>query len=165
MKIYGVALVMVMLAACTTAPVAEKQDDGSLQAIESLAVAGDRGAIHDLCYRSVYGRGAAPDYPSALNWCKQGAALGIDNSQVLLAEMYYNGKGTTLDYAQALVWYRAAAAQGHEHALLMLYHMYKDGTGVARDSGLSLSYLKKAADAGYQLAIDEMARQQTAKTP
>ena len=156
---------MVMLAACSSAPVAEKQDDGSLQAIENLAAAGDRGAIHDLCYRSVYGRGAPLDYPTALKWCKQGAALGIDSSQVLLAEMYFNGQGTTLDYAQALIWYRAAAAQGHEHALLMLYHMYNDGTGVPRDRVLALSYLKTAADTGYQLAIDEMARQQTANTP
>ena len=165
MKIYGVALFMVMLVACSSAPVAQKQDNGSLPAIENLAAGGDRGATHDLCYRYAYGRGVPLDYPMALKWCKQGAALGIDSSQVLLAEMYYNGQGTTRDYAQALIWYRAAAAQGHEHALLMLYHVYNDGTGVPQDRGVALAYLKKGADAGYQLAIDEMATQLSGKKP
>ena len=134
--------------------------DQSLSTATRLAKTGDPEAVHDLCYRFTYGRGAPLDYKSALKWCKEGAALGVDSSQVLLAEMYYNGQGTPVNYAEALSWYQAAAAQGHEHALLMLYNMYNDGSGVPRNRELALSYLQQAADAGYQRAIDEMAKQQ-----
>ncbi len=165
MKHHYLLFLTTILSACTSVPISENKHENPLTMVESLAKAGDRGAILDLCYRFTYGRGARLDYQTALTWCKKGAEFGVENCQVLLAEMYYNGQGTPIDYANALIWYRTAAALGHEHAFLMLYYLYNDGSGIPSDRNLALSYLKVAADAGYQLAKDEMAKQHLAKKP
>jgi TPR repeat protein len=159
MKLLCSLLLTVLLSACASMPPEGDVHELSLRTVTEIAEAGNGEAIHDLCYRYIYGRGAKLDYDEALNWCKKGAALGIDSSEVLLAEIYYNGHGTPVNYSEALSWYQAAAAQGHPHALLMLYHMYNDGTGTASNRDLALSYLQEAANDGYQLAIDELADQ------
>ena len=158
MKIFCSFIITAMLSACASTSTVTDVHDQPLSIVTRLAASGDAEAVHDLCYRFKYGRGASLNYQAALKWCREGAALDIDSSQVLLAEMYYNGQGTPVNFAEALNWYQAAAAQGHEHALLMLYHMYSDGSGTPRDRKRALSYLQKAADAGYQLAIDEIAK-------
>jgi TPR repeat protein len=161
MKILCSLLLAALLSACASVPPEGDVHELSLRTATKIAEAGDEEAIHDLCYRYIYGRGAKLDYAEALNWCRQGAALGIDSSEVLLAEIYYNGHGTPVNYAEALSWYQAAAAQGHPHALLMLYHMYNNGTGTTANRDLALSYLREAANDGYQPAIDELDAQQS----
>lgn len=160
MKTYYSLLLSTLLVGCASVPADTDVHGLPLSSATKLARAGNREAIHDLCYRFIYGRGAPVDYEQAIKWCKQGAALGVDSSQTLLAEIYYFGHGTPIDYAQALSWYQAAAAQDHPHALLMLYYMYTDGKGTAPNRNLALSYLQQAADDGYQAAIGELARQQ-----
>jgi uncharacterized protein len=160
MKIYYLLFVSFLLVGCASVPADTDVHELPLSSAKKLARAGNKEAVHDLCYRFIYGRGAQLDYQQAIKWCNQGAALGVDSSQTLLAEIYYFGHGTPIDYAQALSWYQAAAAQDHPHALLMLYYMYTDGKGVSPNKNLALSYLQQAADAGYQAAIDELAKQQ-----
>lgn len=151
----------ILLSACTSNPTTTnivEMHDRPISSVRHLAEEGDQEAMHDLCYRYIYGRHAKKDYAEARIWCGKSAEAGGDSSQVLLAEMYYNGHGMPVDFAQAVGWYEAAARQEHPHAWLMLYYMYKQGKGVEPDDAIAMTYLQAAVDAEYQPAIDELAK-------
>src|SRR3546814_16379622 len=56
----------------------------TVQEATDLANGGSSEAVHDLCYRYIYGKNADQNFQKALQWCSYGAALGIDSSQVPL---------------------------------------------------------------------------------
>lgn len=146
---------LLLLAGCaTTNHTTVEMHDMPLTVVKAKALEGDGEAIHDLCYRYIYGRKAARNYTEAREWCSKGADLGIDSSQTLLAEIYYFGHGVPVDYVAARRWYGAAADQGHEHALVMLYDMHTNGTGVPVDKPLADRALKLAVDAKYGPALE-----------
>lgn len=148
------SFVLALLVGCATTP-RESADihEQRVEIVRAKALNGNEEAIHDLCYRYVYGRNAKLDYAEALAWCTKGAEMGIDSSQTLLAEIYYSGYGVPIDYEAARRWYSAAADQGHEHALLMLYYIYKEGAGVPANQEIADRALKLAVDAKYGPAL------------
>lgn len=151
--------VLALLGGCAvTQEVPKDLHDAELEQVVSLARSGDLEAQHDLCYRFKYGRRAAKDLAAAATWCTLAAQRGADSSQVLLAEMYYNGQGVEKDRAQALRWYLAAASQKHPHALFMLYHLYSKGEGVPMDQAAAVDFLRRSAAENYKLAIDELVK-------
>jgi TPR repeat protein len=153
MKHFSLALLTALLCATATAHSFESVRQKSVAEVTELANAGDPAAVHELCYRYIYGKEAPKNYQKSMQWCAYGAALGIDSSQVLLAEMYLFGQGTKENNTEALRWFTRAAVQGHEHAMLMLYHMYQKGLGIPADPERAMSFLQQAVDAGYEPAI------------
>ena len=154
MRIASLAISLSFLAACANVQEPEAIHDRPLTEVTRLANSGNLEAVHDLCYRYVYGSNAPIDYEKAMHWCTRGASLGADSSQVLLAEIYLNGHGTPVNYQQAHYWYSAAAKTGHEHALLMLYYIYRDGLGLEANQEKADAYLQQAVSSGYQPAIE-----------
>jgi len=154
------------LTGCVSSPTAPEQivrvhmSDRSLQSVIGWAELKQNDAVHDLCYRYRYGHTAPLDYDNAFKWCSIAAESHNSSSQVLLAELYWNGYGTQPNKAKAVELYKTAADQGHEHAQLVMSHLYRDGDGVLVDHDLSIKYLKMSADAGYSKAIAEMKQYQ-----
>ncbi len=146
MRLIAAAL---LLAGCATASRSARHDQ-PLDDVLRAAAAGDADAIHDLCYRTKYGRKAAQDFAQALSWCTKGAQLGVDSSQVLLAELYLRGEGVTADETVGQHWFEAAAEQGHRHAQLMLYLMLR-----SREPQRAIVYLEQACADGYKPALAE----------
>ena len=163
MKILALQALLLISFGSAAAESDDHVHEKSLEEATSLANAGNSEAVHDLCYRDIYGRNAEKNSQKALQWCSYGAALGIDSSQVLLAELYYGGNGTPESNDNALYWYKKAADQGHEHAFLMLYFIYKEGHGVVTDMDVAEKYLQQAVAAGYEPALKVMKERQAAK--
>lgn len=112
---------------------------------------------HQLCYEYLYGAdGVQPSHVLAYKWCSKGAAIGVPDSQVLLAEMYLTGDYLKHDVDRALRWYLAAAEQNHQHAQYMIYHLYVT-QGKRIQSNYEPEYwLYQSANQGYQPAIDAL---------
>lgn len=145
-----IALVM------STFPTRASAEETTYEPIDSVTVAakgGDKLAVHQLCYRYIYGKGVDQDYEKSLVWCSRGAALGVDSSQTLLAEMFLNGEGVSANFQAARFWYQEASNQDHPHALLMMFLIYDRGLGVGIDKAKADAFLKKSADAGHAPAV------------
>ncbi|WP_133477617.1 tetratricopeptide repeat protein [Cognatilysobacter segetis] len=156
------SLFAAMLLASAARAATADLSNAPLADVEALALDGRRDAMHALCYRHKYGIDAPQDFGKALRWCSVAAVVGVDSSQVLLAEMFHDGDGVPQDFGRARQWYEAGAEQGHPHALLMLFYMYDGGGGVEVDRPRALRYLERAAADGYEKAVEELDRQRAA---
>lgn len=141
----------IVLVGCATT---ENKKDDSISSVLSLANIGDKEAIHEACYRFLYGKGVNKNYQNANFWCKKSAEANLSSGQTLYAEILYNGLGIPINYQKAIYWYTRAANNNHPHAMLMLFYIYVDGKGVEADPELAYYYLKKAAELGYDKAIE-----------
>lgn len=133
-----------------------QQDVGIMQIddIRKLANQGNPDAIHELCYRTIYGYGGAvKNYEEAYQWCQKGAQTGNNSSQTLLAELYLHGNYVKQDYSKAFQLYKSAAMSGHRHAQFILYFMYSKGHGTDKDDELAQFWLNQSASSGYKHAI------------
>jgi len=61
-----------------------------------------------------------PDPEAARVWVARGAAAGLREAQVALAEMLVNGRGGPRDTAAALELFAKAAVEGHSGAMFAL---------------------------------------------
>ncbi len=93
MKYFYAIPLLLTLSACGSLRVVEDMHEKPLSEVSALAANENLAAMHDLCYRFIYGRHAPLDYAEAFKWCSLAASKGVDSSQVLLGEMYYKGKG------------------------------------------------------------------------
>ncbi len=80
------------------------------------------------------------------------AIQGDAQSQLLLADSYYQGQGVKRDYNQAFLWYRRAAQQGNVEAQYKLGNIYLMGEGVTQDDRQAASWYEKAAAQGHAAA-------------
>lgn len=97
------------------------------------------------------------EYSLALPFIKAGAQSGVDESQLLLGEMYHFGIGDVeQNIDQAIFWYTKAADQGNNGARLNLAMLYTDGMGMKKDYQQALILYLQAIAAGYPLAMNNM---------
>lgn len=97
------------------------------------------------------------EYSLALPFIKADAQSGVDESQLLLGEMYHFGIGDVhQNIDQAIFWYTKAADQGNNSARLNLAMLYTDGMGVKKDYQQALILYRQAIAAGYPLAMNNM---------
>lgn len=113
-----------------------------MHSIKSLA------AIYDL---GLGNPGIPEDKSEALKWYRRAAIDGDSNSQIRLAEMYYEGEGIPENYLESARWFRKAAIQGKARSQFKLGLMYADGEGLPRDDIRGFMWLSVAKTNGYGL--------------
>ena len=138
---------------CTSQPILSPE----AKTLIKQAQAGNKQALHKVCYGYHRGKGMPQDYDQALKWCTQAAEKKIPSSQTLLAEIYYLGLGIDKDYKKAFHWYKTAANNNHVHAQYVLALMYLEGQGVnAKKSDKAIYWLQKATTQGHAKAQQKL---------
>ena len=171
MKFFILTILTITLSSCTN--LQKRNDQPSLEQtptqqniramsvdqVRKYAAQGNPYAIHDLCYRTIYGYdGATKNYKEAYSWCKKGANAGNNSSQTLLAELYYLGNYVKKNLSKSFQLYKTAAESNHMHAQYILYFMYSRGQGTNKDDALAQYWLNRSASSGYPNAIKEVKR-------
>jgi hypothetical protein len=91
-----------------------------------------------------------------INWFRQAAQEGNNQSRLILGRMFAAGLGVLKDESEASKWFRRAADQGNAVAQNNLGVMYKHGIGVAKDRAGAMKWLTKTADQGNEDAKREL---------
>jgi len=125
------ALVVVLLSGCATAPMQPNEAAD----FEAGWEAAQRGA-----------------YATALKEWRPLAEQGEARAQTNLGVMYRLGEGVPQDDTEAVRWYRRAAEQGHTKAQFKLGAMYFMGRGVPQDDVLAHMWLNLSAAPANELA-------------
>jgi TPR repeat protein len=86
------------------------------------------------------------------------AAQNLDDAQLGLGSMYYNGWGVAQDFDKAVPWYQLAAAQGNPTALRHLGSFHERGEGVPKNKDEAIRLYRRAQAAGYTDAADDLQR-------
>jgi TPR repeat protein len=109
-------------------------------------------AMADLYY---YGaRGLPRDYPRALRYYEQAAALGDQSGLCGAAGMYLKGEGVPANATYAVSLYETASEMGSIRALNGLGYMYFYGQSVPQNQTKAFEYFLAAA--GYETDGDSM---------
>jgi hypothetical protein len=98
------------------------------------------------------------DELKAANLTKLVAAAnqGDVDSQLDLAEMYYEGRGLKKDPGEALKWYRKAAEKRDALALFWIGRLYSRGEGVSKDARAAAHWYRQSADQNLAMAQYEL---------
>ena len=115
---------------------------------QQLADSGQAGAMAELGFLYLSGRGVARDDAQAVAWLRKAAENGNATAMDNLGSMYSQGRGVSQDDAQAVDWYRKAAENDNPTGMTNLGLMYKNGRGVAQDDAQAVAWFRKAADKG-----------------
>jgi hypothetical protein len=84
------------------------------------------------------------------------ANQGDVDSQLDLAEMYYEGRGLKKDHAEALKWYRKAAEKSDPLAQFWIGRLYSRGEGVTKDARAAVNWFRLSADQNLAMAQYEL---------
>jgi TPR repeat protein len=84
------------------------------------------------------------------------ANQGHVDSQLDLAEMYYQGDGLKKDHAEALRWYRQAAQKRDALAQYWVGRLYSRGEGVEKDPRAAANWFRQSADQNLPMAQYEL---------
>ena len=113
-------------------------------------------AYHQLAYYYSHGLGVEKNEVKAFDLIKKGAELGLIQSQLWVAESYYNGTNNILpNMQQAAYWYEKAAEQGDKTAQLAIATCYEKGLGVEVDAEKAQAWKEKALAQGFQPPTEE----------
>ncbi len=107
-------------------------DEDRVKAFEWFVKASDAGnadAMHSAAIMLRDGKGVAKDVEKCVYYLEMAAKLGLQRSQVLLGDLYYEGKILEKDNTKAIHWYEMAALTGNPRAQYMTAIMYRDGLG------------------------------------
>lgn len=96
------------------------------------------------------------NYSDAIPICLESAIAGNAQSQLYLAQMYYNGLGVH-NLNKAIHWYQEAAKNGNPDAEFFVGYMYGHGTLMETESQRAANWYRKAAAQGNYLASTQMA--------
>jgi TPR repeat protein len=105
-------------------------------------------------YMYQHGLGRVVDEDKALEAYRDGAAHGVERSQLYLAQLLYGRR----QYAEAAELYRILAEDGNVSAKYWLYVIYRDGLGVAQDREKGRALLEQAAASGHLYAIRDLSK-------
>jgi hypothetical protein len=86
------------------------------------------------------------------------AAQNLDDAQLSLGGMYYNGWCVAKDQAEGLRLYQLAAAQGHPDALFYVAAFHEDGQGVPEHKDEAIRWYRRAQAAGHPTAAAQLQR-------
>jgi hypothetical protein len=76
----------------------------ALTEFKTLAGQGDAVAQFHLCDMYLHGKGVAPDFGQAADWCDKAAEAGVPEAQVALAGLKMLGLGTKRNYQDGYFW-------------------------------------------------------------
>ena len=93
---------------------------------QSLAEAGDAGAMFNLGILFWEGKGVPRDRNSAIDWWQQAAARNVSAAQYNLSLVHYLGEGAEQSLDQAIALARLAAEQGHDYASKRMLPVLED---------------------------------------
>ena len=92
--------------------------------------------------------GVARDYAQALALYRLAAAQNLDDAQIRLGDMYFEGISIARDYAEALRLYQLAAAQGLPAALFNVATFHEHGRGGRKNKAEAIRWYRRAQAAG-----------------
>lgn len=107
-------------------------DEDRTKAFEWFVKASDAGnaeAMHSAALMLRDGKGVAKSVEACILYLEKAANLGLQRSQLLLGDLYYEGKIVEKDDAKSIHWYEMAALTGNPRAQYMTATMYRDGLG------------------------------------
>lgn len=84
---------------------------------------------------------------------RDGARLGHNGKQALLAVLYMEGEYVNRDYAESVKWANKAAKYDNRIAQNVLGVAYQNGYGVQKNYETAFDWYKKSADQGLPIAI------------
>jgi hypothetical protein len=108
----------------------------ALNALQPLALGGERRAQHYLAFMYLRGKGVRQSDFEAVKWLRRSAEQGHVKAQYNLAVMYHIGLGARQNDAEAVKWFKAAAKQGHSEAEQNLLFMRTKGRRVLNNDAL-----------------------------
>lgn len=131
-------------------------DNATAESLRYWAERGDPLAEEDLGFALFFGEenedfgvlGIEKDDHEAAKWFEKGAKEGRVDSQIMFANMCYDGIGIQQNYQQSFKWYRKAAEKGEEIAQCKLGDCYYYGRGVDEDIVEAVKWYKKSAEKG-----------------
>ena len=129
----------------------------SLELARESSGKGSRYGQHVLGCLYEYGEGDfAEDYAQAVALYRLAAAQNLDDAQLSLGSMYYNGDGVAQDLAEALPLYQLAAAQGLPAALYQVAECYEVGRGARKNKAEAIRWYRRAQAAGDPAAAEAL---------
>jgi len=160
-------LITTTFAHSLSAAQAAQQDDifggDNVEAVISLAEAGDVEAQMALAQRYRFGAGVPLDSDKAVEWFQKAAEQGDVQGQFSVGYMYATGEsGFEKDPEKAAEWFLKAAENGHTYAQANLGRMYIIGDGVEKNTKTALFWLQKSVDQGNAAAKLDIDRLHTA---
>lgn len=103
----------------------------------------------NICYEEL-------NFEEAAKWYEFAAKKGREESQYMLAWMYFHGQGKDQNQEEAVYWYKQAAEQGFANAQSDLGYCYKEGLGVPKDINDAIKWYQKAANQGFETAQNSL---------
>lgn len=78
---------------------------------------------------------------------------GINSSQALLAQLYFEGAGVEKNYKEALKWAEASASNGNPMGLAILGNLYLNGNDVEKNPNKAYEFYKQSATKNEKLGM------------
>lgn len=109
-------------------------------------------AFHYLGLMHAQGDAVNADVGKALEYYRQAAKYGYDESQYKLGMIYKSGKGVLKNENLAFKYFQKASYQNHSKAQNQLAMMYAAGSGVEKDDKQAVHWYTCAANQGNDIA-------------
>lgn len=110
--------------------------------------------MQDLCIEPLEDSKHQINFRPVLDKYLKSAQAGNTESQVKIAEAYYEARGNDQAMMAAFYWYEKAATSGDAHAQFNLGAMYYNGEGTKRDVIKAVFWFQLAAHQGDKDAED-----------
>jgi TPR repeat protein len=149
MKVNGLGLALLLLAAGSAQPVFSQNTQAEkhqFQAIKAQAERGDAQAQFILGNLYAFGSGTSRDLAKAAKWHRKAAEQGLATAQLRLGLDYLNGIGVKADPIEGTKWLHRSADQGSSEAEFELARSYAEGKGVGENPVEAARWYRRAAD-------------------
>jgi hypothetical protein len=130
---------------------------GGLVDITIAAKAGYVPAMADLAALYSDGNFLPPDFATAVDWARRGAAAGNVDAALALAQFYMAGTGVPRDIGRAVASLKPLADKGAARANNTLGRIYACDCNTNKSLATAAAYFRKAADAGLMEAHTNLA--------